>query len=563
MKLKILTLIFLFAAVNVFAQEMQLPLQDAQQQNQEEIIAAGQEKLLKKQLKEQQKQEKEDKKAEEKLKKEAEKKETARKKAEEKEKIENEKNQKIMQEDLARIEAEKIKTEEEEVAKAEKLQAKENRKQEKEEERLRKLEKKREIEAKKAERELSSSLILDYDLKFRAASYSNINYTSAKAEGIDIYSQYLSVNIIGKFDERIEMAAKLASYGISGKKNDAFLMPYQEDDFSFLLENAYLNFRSDTGAFVPYIFTFGKQPFTAGDGFIIDANQNGLLGARVKADITHLFSVDAFAGKVDNKDFNVYGASVKVKTATQIEVGIYQERNDTGFAYQKGVFVDSGAYAIKSDIKTFYDIRLTGGSQKYKYRLEAAQQTGELVKISTDTVEYDVFAFIAEGSWSGTLLKKASNAKVIFSYADAEKENAFNPAFARRYDGLQRIGYGSLFAAGSSDAFLTLPEGYGGINTIGVSFDIMPWDFMQTGLSFYMYSASDAPADAGDAGFSKIYGSEADLGNEIDFFVKYKYLNYFDIGLGIAMYTPPSNADKVFSNTKTSYLYQIEVNAKF
>jgi hypothetical protein len=550
----------LFIAINIFAQNVSPSAQDTQSQKQEKLLKRQEEYKRKSEEKQQKRQQQEQKKQEVKQKKEQEK--LLKKQQKEQKKLEEQKRasedkQKAEQEQIQKQESKKIRLEEKQKKKVEKQRKKEERKLEKSEKKKRKLQKNQEMQGR------ISSLILDYDLRFAAVSYSNLDYTSQKAKSENIYRQYLAINMIGRFDERIEMSAKLVSYGLSGKRNEIFNMTYSQDDFSFFLESAYLNFRSETDALIPYILTFGKQYFTVGDGFIIDSNQNGLLGARVKADILDFFSVDAFAGKVDNLDFGVYGGNIKFKIFPEIEIGVYQERNDTGFAYEKGVFIDSSAYVIKSDIKTFYDIRLTGGNQKYKYRLEAAQQTGKFVKTSTDTTDYEAFAFIAEGSWKGLLLNRQSNAKMIFSYAEAENDNSFNPTFARRYDGIQRVGYGTLFAASSSDSFLILPEGYRGINTIGVNFDITPWNFLQTGFGFYMYSASDAPSDAGDAGFSKLYGAKTDLGNEFDFFVKYEYLNYFDINLMFAMYTPPSNGYKVFSNMETSYLFQIEVNAKF
>ena len=449
---------------------------------------------------------------------------------------------------------------EKEHKKQEEAKKRAEKKQEKEEQKLEREERRR----KAAEKEPYSALVLDYNLRFQAAAYSNLNYRDAETpEWENIFRQCLSVNIIGKFDDRIEMSAKLASYGLSGNQNEIFAMPYSDNGFSFFLESAYLNFRSEEYALIPYVFTVGKQYFSIGNGLIIDSNRNGFLGARAQADLPLMLSIDAFAAKVDKQDFNIYGGNVKIKTYPLIEIGIYQERNNTGFAYQKGILVDSAAYVIESDVKTFYNIALAGGKNKYNYRLEAAKQTGELVKTSSGTVEYDVYAFLAEGSWQGTFFKRASNAKIMFSYADAENENSFNPTFAKRYDGLQRIGYGTLFAANNTDSLLILPVGYGGINTIGAKFDIAPWNFLQTGIAFYMFSASDAPADAGDPGLAKLYGAKADLGNEFDFFVKYKYIDYFDAGFSFALYTPPSGADKVFSNTEASYLYQIEVSARF
>ncbi len=409
------------------------------------------------------------------------------------------------------------------------------------------------------------SLIFDYDLNFRAASYSNVDYTSPKAVGDSIFSQYLSLNIIGKFEDRIEMSGKLASYGLSGKENPVFMMPYKEDDFSLFLETAFLTFKSAQNSVIPYKLYGGKQEFTAGDGLIVDGNNNGMLGFRGTADFFKNFTLDAFAAKADNYDFSVYGGSLKIKMAPVIEIGIYQERNNTGFEYEKGVLADTSTQTIRYDNKTFYDLRITGGNKKYKYRLEGAQQKGELVRstATAENTEYDAYAFVLEGSWSGTILKAQSNAKLMFSYADAKGDNAFNPTLARRYNGLQRIGYGTLFAANSADSFFILPDEYGGINTLGAQFDVSPWNFLQTGIGFFLFSATDAPPDAGNPGFAEIYGAKADLGNEFDFFVKYSYKHYFDAGLSIAVYTPPSGDKSGFANNDSSYLFQLEVSSKF
>lgn len=411
------------------------------------------------------------------------------------------------------------------------------------------------------------SLVFDYDLKFRAAYYSNVDYSTSNISSQNIFSQYLSLNFIGKFEDRIEMAAKIGSYGISGKSNPVFLMPYDTDEkngYKAFIETAFLTFKSENSAAIPYVFYVGKQDLTAGDGFIVDGNNNGMLGVRGKGDFFKFFTLDLFAAKDEKVDFDLYGGSVKIKTSPVIEFGIYQERNNTEHLYKKGI--ENKDINIRFENKTFYDFRITGTdkSKKYKYRIEFAKQTGELVKtyVDTDTVKYDAFALVLEGSWSGKLLKADSNAKLLFSYANADGENHFNPTFSKRYNGIGQTGYGMLFAANNTDSFIKLPNGYYGINTLGFEFDTMPLNFLQTGLGFYLFSASDALAEAGSAGIGELYGAKADLGNEIDLFVKYKYKNYFDAAVNFAMYTPPADS-KLFLNTDKSFLVLFEVSARF
>ncbi|MDR1942242.1 MAG: trichohyalin-plectin-homology domain domain-containing protein [Endomicrobium sp.] len=408
------------------------------------------------------------------------------------------------------------------------------------------------------------SLSVDYDMKFRGAFYSNTDYTSANKRSSDAYLQYLSLNIIGKFDGKIEMASKISSYGFSGKFYPSFAMPYERNDFSAFLETAFIKYKDNINYNTSYCVTVGKQAFSVGDGLIFDANNNGMLGARGALDFSNLFSIDLFAAKDNNKDFNIYGAALAIKTGALIEIGLYQEKNNTGYEYSKGIYVQDPAFKINYDNKTFYDFRITGGNQKYKYKIEAARQTGELVKSSFSAVEYDAYSFVFEGSWKGKILNKLNaGAALLFSYAGADNENAFNPTFTKRYDGAQRTGYGTLFAATASDSFLTLPRGYYGINTFAVKFEAFPMPSLQSGAGVFLYSASDAPANAYVSSIDEIYGAKGSLGNEIDFFIKYICGDYFDVTFDFALYTPPDDKRGIFANTEASYLFQIGISSKF
>ncbi|MDR2251734.1 MAG: hypothetical protein LBD98_02750 [Endomicrobium sp.] len=407
-------------------------------------------------------------------------------------------------------------------------------------------------------------LALDYDLQFRTAYYSNIDYTSAKHNSADIFSQYLNLNVIGKFDKRIEMSAKIASYGFSGKYDNAFAMPYEDKDFPFFLETAFLKFKTEKDFSFPYTIYIGKQEFHYGSGLVVDSDNTGLLGAEATVELSKFLIIDMFASKVPNENFNFCGANFNFDSF--IEFTICQERNNSGFLYKKGVSTknsENPSNKIEYDNKTFYDLRIARVGEKYDYVVEAAQQKGYLSKDNAQKIDYDAYMFSLNGAWHGEVLKKDANANILFTYSGAKEENCFSPTFAKRYDGLQRIGYGALFAANTTDSFVVIPNGYYGINTLGFSFGICPLNAVSAGIAYFLFSASDAPADAGDAGFAKIYGAKADLGKEFDFFVKYKYKHYFDVIFDFALYTPPSKADKVFANMDSSYLFQLGIISRF
>ncbi|MDR3195312.1 MAG: hypothetical protein LBT58_00720 [Endomicrobium sp.] len=406
------------------------------------------------------------------------------------------------------------------------------------------------------------SLALDYNLQFRAASYSNIDYTSVKRKSADIFSQYFNLDVIGKFGDRIEMSAKLASYGFAGKYNSAFKMPCEDKDFLFFLETAFLTFKSEKDFSAPYTIYIGKQEFHYGSGLIVDGDNTGLLGAEATVGLSKFLTLDMFVSKVPDENFNFYGINFNFDSL--IEFTICQERNDSGFLYKKGLSTkDSDKIEIEYDNKTFYDLRIASDGKKYGYAVEAAQQKGRLSKDNEEKVDYDSYMFSLNGVWHGEIFKKDANASILFTYSGAKGENCFNPTFAKRYDGLQRIGYGTLFAANTADSFIVIPNGYYGINALGFSFDICPFNAVSSGISYFLFSASDAPAGAGEAGFGKIYGAKADLGKELDFFVKYKYKHYFDVIFDFALYAPPSKAYKIFANADSSYLFQLGILSRF
>jgi hypothetical protein len=408
------------------------------------------------------------------------------------------------------------------------------------------------------------SLVLDYNLQFRAAFYSNIDYTSIKTKSVDIFSQYLNLNVIGKFDDKIEMSAKLGSYGFSGKYYNAFEMPYEGRDFEIFLETAFITFKNEKSLSLPYKIYIGKQEFHYGNSFIIDGDNTDMLGAEVNIELSRFLTLDMFASKVSDENFNFHG--INFNFFSFIEFTVCQERNDSGYIYIKGLSTkNSGddSNKIEYDNKTFYDICIANNGKKYKYAIEAAHQKGGILKDSTQKVDYDAYMFSLNGAWHGDMFRRDTNASILFTYSGANGENCFSPTFAKRYNGLQRIGYGTLFAVNTTDSFIVLPKGYYGINTLGCSFDISPFNAFNSGVSYFFFSASDAPTNAGDSGFAKIYGAKADLGKELDFFVKYKYKNYFDIVFDFAWYMPPSKADKVFANINSSYLFQIGIVARF
>jgi hypothetical protein len=62
--------------------------------------------------------------------------------------------------------------------------------------------------------------------------------------------------VIGKFDKIIEMSSKIASCSFFGKYDNAFAMPYENKNFAFFLDTAFLKFKTEKDFSLPYTYIY-------------------------------------------------------------------------------------------------------------------------------------------------------------------------------------------------------------------------------------------------------------------------------------------------------------------
>jgi hypothetical protein len=119
--------------------------------------------------------------------------------------------------------------------------------------------------------------------------------------------------------------------------------------------------------------------------YIVDGDNTGLLGAEAEVELSKFLTLDMFASKVPDENFDFYGVNFNFDSL--VEFTICQERNDSGFLYKKGLSTkdsNDDSNKIKYDNKTFYDLRIANEGKKYGYAIEAAQQKGCLSKDNTE-----------------------------------------------------------------------------------------------------------------------------------------------------------------------------------
>jgi hypothetical protein len=142
-------------------------------------------------------------------------------------------------------------------------------------------------------------------------------------------------------------------------------------------------------------------------------------------------------------------------------------------------------------------------------------------------------------------------------------DGQFTPDLSKRFDGLERVGYGKLFAASTYDSFFPIPNTYSGIDTLNVGTDFSPWYGWNFGVGYFLYSASQGPNGApNSSGFERIFGAEFTLGIELDLSAKYEFSKYLQSEFSYSRYTPP-NFSIYWPKRDPATYYKLEIAAKF
>jgi hypothetical protein len=189
----------------------------------------------------------------------------------------------------------------------------------------------------------------------------------------------------------------------------------------------------------------------------------------------------------------------------------------------------------EAELPTVGTVKMKGTGQK----LELGAQT--------DTPKYGHFgvrALYADGSGD-----KASTPNI---------DEAFRPTFSKRWDGLQRTGYGALMGATLSDVYNQNapfdanttglpPGGYSGIKTIGLGLFTVRNVLWTGSLDYYVYETRSKP-----------FGLK-DLGTEWDAQLTYRYTGFVIFKLGLSYFFPGQiyggNAARVTYTTAGAHVH--------
>jgi hypothetical protein len=425
----------------------------------------------------------------------------------------------------------------------------------------------------------SDVLNITTDYRVRGLSYANTSFDLNSSSSTAYYSQRLSLGISADLKPDIEIGSKITALGIAGSSqtlNSLGVYPYAKTDFTPFIENAYV--KVSKLADMPIDLTVGKQSLEYGDGLIVSDNGAGLFALKLHGyyNIPFPWEAEIFTAKVQegvntDTDENLIGFVGKIKYKRNlIELSYFQDDDKSGTTYTRGI----NTIGTTEILKKFYDLRFGRSEKAMGYQFEAAEEKGFVSETdnANTNINFDGYCYRASGRLTGdhTKLGKVT-AYALFSVASGntkpssltDDDNQFSSNLTKKFDGLERAGYGQLFSATTADSFFPIPADYSGIDTLNVGTDFSPiygWDFI---IAYFLFSASQGPAGAPEAsGFEKIFGADFTLGIELDLAAKYAYSKNVDFKLCYDRYTPP-NYTLFWPNQTPATLYELEVDTRF
>jgi len=442
-----------------------------------------------------------------------------------------------------------------------------------------------------AARVYSSTLNIDTDYRLRGISYDHdptVFASTAAVHSLSYSSQRLMLSLTGDFDKGIEIGAKLTSLGVVGTTSTLSNVPFSKTDFSPFVENAYVKFKNF--ADWPLDIIAGRQTLGYGSGLIIDDNGTGFDAIRLMTrfncpiPFSHYkipLNFEYFTAKVKetiarNSDADVFGGVLSTNLGKNLlEIGYFEETDFSGTAYVKApndADAFTNTWATKAIDKRFLDFRLGEKEKISEYQLEMAQESGYITRNDGTQINLSGSGYLLSGKLvnENTKIGKVA-ARALVSYASGSSYNpgsfaddtSFSPTYTKKYDGLERAGYGTIFGAVPGDSFVLVPAGYSGVDTLNIGVDIAPLYDLIFALDYFSFSASEAQKGAPDAsGFERFYGANFSMGSELDLSARFINSKYSSVSLAYCTYVPPQGS-AIWPNSTSIVSLRFEITAKF
>ncbi len=420
----------------------------------------------------------------------------------------------------------------------------------------------------------AAKLDLTSEVGLKGVSFSNLNYATANPSSRFFYLQNAALGI-GVKDLRPMQAAemtmdvnlRLRAYGISGSTTaqsapyDTIADRYPNSSFVPYIENAYVK--------VNHLFDYnltmqaGRMPFMLASGLALADDNLGFTGLTLKSEkLFNRFDMQffAFQPRADNstaKSTDLMGFSAAIPGEGLWELYNYWE-------FDKNASTAANGTAVSARTLQFTGISYTLKYGFLSFTGEGVLQGGSANKTnSSDKIKYSGSAFSLSGKWVQPFGRFGTGeARFTYGHGSGDKfstldtDETFFPDYGHRYNGMERSGYGELFAASLYDAFggdsstkTGLPAGLSGVQVVNMGVTLPPYHNIYVMLDYFVYEA-DRNANS----------SSKKIGTEIDLRLNYPIGQTLNLSAVYAKFSP----GPVYPNgTKTPSKLAFEAFAKF
>ena len=260
-------------------------------------------------------------------------------------------------------------------------------------------------------------------------------------------------------------------------------------------------------------------------------------------------------GTDGSQRFHLAGAALDIPMDGTLTLSEVMEADHTG-ALENGV-------AIRSATRHFPGVRYAIRTDKFAFEGEFVAQRGSAKPVATGakTITYSGSAGSMSGLWKqdlGRLGDGVARLSVAEGSGDnpasATRNEGFHPSFGRRFDGLERDGWGDFFGATVYDAIGPstttangLPAGISGIRVVRAGVTLPEYRRIRADLDLYLFRAVQT-------------ASSASLGHETDFRLSYAVKDRLLFRASAAFFTPgAAMGPKAISAKRVTF----EISGKF
>ncbi len=438
----------------------------------------------------------------------------------------------------------------------------------------------------------AASLDVTAAYKMKAASYSNLHYNTGDKNSHSFITNDARLGIAvrkipleqrGGEDVTMDLGIVLRAIGVSGSTAavaspfDRIAAYYPSSNLTPFIENAYLKVHRLWG--YPWEATFGRQNYRLGSGLLLDDDGAGLTGASARGELPWWnMKLEGFLFN-DRNPMNATGPNSLDLAGLSVDLpgeGVWQlnqlfERdrgNQTVYGCSYPGNPQANGCLVSKAVRSFTSLRYQISYGPMVFDGEAALQKGYATPTgltpSGNHITYNGNAEVVRMKWKQALWKTAegiARMSVARGSGDnpdtATTDEAFFPSRGHRYNGLERVGFGELFAATAYDAFggnystttaNGMRNGASGLLVVGAGYTPPAYKSLTLDIDFFLYQAE------------RISAGSRTLGTEWDVRLRYPIRDQLSISAAMAYFRAGKFTD---AGRSIARKYSFEVSGRF